>query len=531
MKDKLYKKFDSSLDLSKADYVIIGSGIGGLTTATWLAKGGKKVIVLEQHYIPGGFTHSFKRKNGFEWDVGVHYVGNVGKDDGLRKLFAYLTNNKLKWQNMGSTYDIVHIGNNTYEFKAGKEPFREQLKTYFPDESNVIDQYLTLIEDSNKKAQLFFAEKVLPAIPKAILGKRFKKPFHKYSDRTTYDVLSSITQNEELIAVLCAQCGDYGLPPKQSSFSAHALVIGHFMEGGYFPQGGAYSLCESTIETITNFGGEVYINAKVDKIVTKRKKVEGLQIEDNFYPCKNVISNIGSTNTFGKLLSEEARDLCNFDLKKAIPSTGHLCLYIGLDQDDKTLYLPKYNVWSFANSDLDENLTNITLQNAANKFSYISFPSSKDLDWQTKNPNTATIQALTLGDYNWFKEYENKPWMKRGDEYKKLKNDFEVSMLNRLYELFPQIKGHVTSTVVSTPLSTKHFTGYKHGEIYGLAHTPERFRLPFLRPETKIKGLRLVGQDITLVGVAGAMMSGMLCAITILKWKVWKAFKEMSSYE
>jgi all-trans-retinol 13,14-reductase len=102
-------------------------------------------------------------------------------------------------------------------------------------------------------------------------------------------------------------------------------------------------------------------------------------------------------------------------------------------------------------------------------------------------------------------------------------------MLKKLYKLFPQIKGHVVVTEVSTPLSTKHFSNYQSGEIYGLAHTPERFSLPFLKPETKIKGLRLVGQDITLVGVAGAMLSGMLCAVTILKYNVWKIFKEMNA--
>ena len=110
-----------------------------------------------------------------------------------------------------------------------------------------------------------------------------------------------------------------------------------------------------------------------------------------------------------------------------------------------------------------------------------------------------------------------------------MKASFEKQMLKKLYKLFPQIKGHVVVTEVSTPLSTKHFSNYQSGEIYGLAHTPERFSLPFLKPETKIKGLRLVGQDITLVGVAGAMLSGMLCAVTILKYRVWKIFKEMNA--
>jgi monoamine oxidase len=59
------------------DAIVIGSGIGGLGTAALLAKhGGKRVLVLERHYVAGGFTHTFHRPD-YEWDVGVHYVGQV----------------------------------------------------------------------------------------------------------------------------------------------------------------------------------------------------------------------------------------------------------------------------------------------------------------------------------------------------------------------------------------------------------------------------------------------------------------------
>lgn len=76
---------------------MIGSGIGGLTTAACLAKAGKKVLVLEQHYTAGGYTHSYAR-NGYEWDVGVHYIGDMGSSHTLgRRLFDYITDGKLEW--------------------------------------------------------------------------------------------------------------------------------------------------------------------------------------------------------------------------------------------------------------------------------------------------------------------------------------------------------------------------------------------------------------------------------------------------
>src|SRR5690554_5576088 len=79
------------------DAIIIGSGIGGLTAAACMSKMGKKVLVLEQHYTAGGFTHSYDR-NGYEWDVGVHYIGDMGADHTLgKRLFDHITDSQLKW--------------------------------------------------------------------------------------------------------------------------------------------------------------------------------------------------------------------------------------------------------------------------------------------------------------------------------------------------------------------------------------------------------------------------------------------------
>lgn len=531
MNEKLYKCFSPNIDFSGIDHIIIGSGIGGLTTATWLAKAGKKVAVFERHYVPGGFTHSFKRKNGFQWDVGVHYIGNVGKNESLRPMFDFLTDSKLEWESMGTIYDVVKIGEETYEFKAGEEAFKEQLINYFPEEIESIEKYLKLIRKASKMGGAFFLEKTFEPLLSKSIGWIIRKLYSRYSQKTTLEVLSQLTTNKLLIAVLCAQCGNYGLSPKYSSFAAHSMVINHFLEGGYYPKGGADQICYKTIETLNNLGSNVYINADVTEIVTKKNQVKGIKINDMFIPCLSVISNVGVNNTFNHLLTEKVRKKCKFNLKNIEPSSGHMCLYIGLDKSDAELNLPKHNIWYFEDENIDNNMNQDTLEKTTQKFAYISFPSAKDSEWEEKNPGTSTIQAITASNYSWFSEYEKLPWMKRGEVYKKIKKDFEKHMLQHLYRLFPQIKGHVIVTEVSSPLSTKHFTNYQDGEIYGLAHTPKRFSLPFLRPVTKIKGLRLVGQDITLVGIAGAMSSGILCAVTILKFRVWKLFKEMNQQQ
>ena len=527
MRPHYYQPFSKDSDLSNYDYIVIGSGLGGLTAAHWLSKVGYKIAILERHYIPGGFTHAFKRTKGFKWDVGVHYVGNMGEGP-LKDMFNFLTSHRVKWNSMGEIYDVAHINGDQYFYPAGEEKFRKEMHKRFPEEKEVIDNYLKLVRKSNKMASFFFMEKAFEPLLSKAIGWLPKRLFRKYSGKTTLEVLSGLTDNKKLIAALCAQCGNYGLTPKYSSFAAHALVIGHFMEGGYFPDGGGSALGQEIIRSLSENGVDIFVNADVKEVHVNNKRVHGITVNDSIHNCKRVISNVGAKNTFQKLIKNDFNNYGS-ELNKYNSSLGHMCLYVGLDASDKELGLPKHNVWSFENEEMDQTYDKMTLEQAAHKFSYISFPSAKDPDWQSKHPKKATIQALTMGKYDWFDGYEKSSWMKRGEKYNQLKEEFKNSMLERLYQLFPKIKGHVVCAEVSTPLSTKHFTNYQSGEIYGLAHTPDRFNISFLRPKTKIKGLWLTGQDITLVGVAGAMLSGMLCAITILKWRTFKVFRMMSA--
>ncbi|MDX1453035.1 MAG: NAD(P)-binding protein, partial [Oleiphilaceae bacterium] len=87
------------------DVIVIGSGIGGLCNAALLSKLGKKVCVLEQHYTAGGYTHAYERE-GYEWDVGVHYIGEVHKPwSMIRRVFDVISDGKLEWAPMDPLYD------------------------------------------------------------------------------------------------------------------------------------------------------------------------------------------------------------------------------------------------------------------------------------------------------------------------------------------------------------------------------------------------------------------------------------------
>src|ERR1700722_15058205 len=146
------------------DAIVIGSGMGGLTVASLLARhAGKRVrvLVLERHYTAGGFTHVFRRP-GYEWDVGVHYIGQVNDPASpMRAAFDHLTDGRLQWQEMPDVYDRVILGGREYEFLTGTERFRHRLKDYFPSEGPAIDGYFRAVRRCAKSAGLFFASRAV----------------------------------------------------------------------------------------------------------------------------------------------------------------------------------------------------------------------------------------------------------------------------------------------------------------------------------------------------------------------------------
>ena len=147
---------------------------------------------------------------------------------------------------------------------------------------------------------------------------------------------------------------------------------------------------------------------------------------------------------------------------------------------------------------------------------YISFPSAKDPDYLNRHPDTATIEIVAPAPFQWFEQWRDKTWGKRGEDYEALKQHFGDRLMATLYEKLPQLRGKVDYWEISTPLSTNWFGGYQHGELYGLSHTPDRMQQKWLRPKTPIEGLWLTGQDILTCGVTGAMMAGMLTTTSMV---------------
>ena len=506
------------------DAIVIGSGIGGLAAAALLsAHAGKKVLVLERHYTAGGYTHSFNRP-GYTWDVGVHYIGELQDPRSpIRAVFDHLTEGQLQWQPMPDIYDRVVIGTGvgarTFDFPTSLESLRASLKQSFPAEGSAIDSYLAAVQAAKKWSGLYFAEKAVPRPIAGIAGRFMRAPFLKWASQTTLDVLHGWTRNAELVAVLTAQWGDYGLPPAQSSFGMHALIASHYFEGASYPVGGAARIAEGITPLIERSGGKVVVSADVAEIVVSGEKATGVKMADGReFRSAIVVSDAGARNTFERLVRQSQSQPVRDDLRRIPGSIAHLSLYVGIKQSAAELGLNGTNLWIYPTPDHDANMSRF-LNDPSAPFPalFISFPSAKDPLFERKHPGRATLEAIAFAPYAPFAPFENNgTWKRRGPDYDALKNVLAERLRHELELAVPAIAGKIDHAELSTPLTTRHFMNYQHGEAYGLAATPERFLSRSLTPHTFIRNLYLTGQDIVSAGIAGAMMGGVVTASAVL---------------
>jgi all-trans-retinol 13,14-reductase len=505
------------------DAIVIGSGIGGLTAAALLAKhAGKRVLVLERHYTAGGFTHAFHRP-GYEWDVGVHYIGQVQDPASpLRAAFDHLSEGRLAWNPMADVYDQIRIADRVYEFPSGVDRFRESLLQAFPSEGAAIDGYLAAVLACVKTTNTYFAEKAIPRIAARLAGAWMRAPFLRWANSTTAEVLAGITTNRELTGLLTAQWGDYGLPPAESSFAVHATIAAHYFDGASYPVGGATQIAASIAPVIERAGGKIVVRAEVDKIMLDRSgRASGVRMADGReFLAPIVVSDAGALNTFGKLLPPDTPGCAAIasDIRAVGHSMSYLSLYAGLNRSAADLGFTGTNIWAYPTPDHDANLARYVTDPAAPfPLLFISFPSAKDPDFEVRHPGHATVEVITLAPYRWFSEWESTRWKHRGSRYDEIKQSFTARLREQMEKHVPATRGHIEHVEISTPLTTRHFANYQAGEAYGLNATPARFRLRCLCAQTPVRNLFLAGQDVATLGVTGALFGGAIAASAILR--------------
>ena len=505
------------------DAIVIGSGIGALTTAGLLAgAAGARVLVLEKHHTPGGLTHSFRRM-GASWDVGLHYVGDMHPGSRPRQLFDYLTGGALTWNRMPTGYDRFVLPDHGLDvtIPSSIEEYQRLLISLFPREKRAIRRYCRDVTRAYSWMSLrYMAEMVPPQASPAIhlalrlrAGCALERTEH-YMERRFHD--------PALRALLTTHWGDYGVEPARSAFVAHAMIVCHYMDGAWFPRGGSGQIARMIEERIRASGGEIRLCQDVDDILVEDGRAVGVRVTDRSGPAPIsyeerapiVISGVGARETYTRLLPTTGPvGAFTARVRDRIADLGHggsaVTVYLTLDHYPTGV--DGSNVWVNKGRGPDD-LVQMTedLCQGRPQSAFISFPGIKAGD------RHATAEIASFAQPEAFDRWSGtRPGM-RGEDYERLKSAMARGLIDLADTAIPGLKDAVRSVEVATPLTIEHFTSHEGGCFYGLPLTPERFATGLACPSTPIDGLYLTGQDAGMPGIVGSALAGMAAACTVL---------------
>jgi all-trans-retinol 13,14-reductase len=491
------------------DCIVIGSGIGGLSCASFLSQVClQRVLVLEQHPTSfGGCTHEFERK-GLEFDTGIHYVGGDMWDVNSvqRKVFDFVTGGKVNWLKMDDAFDTTTVNGEVYEIRSGIANQLNYFKQKFPNQP--VEAYFSDIQRSAMRYSKFIVGQIADAyLPRLFVEKTLQDS--TFGEETVDQALDRLKISDPTLRkILTYNYGDYGFEPSKSSYVQHAMTVAHYANGSSYPVGGPHQIADSVQELVEKYGGKMLLNARVQSIYVENGEARGVFVEklrDRPIKAKIIVSAAGAFNTYVKLLSDSvgsqfpaiSRAKEAFASNELEASPTFAMVFAAFKGTKEELNLPAGNLW---------------IQDSANfKYVFLSFPSARDNSWSARHPDRSVVEIIVETNYEDFANLSDK-------EYQEKKKALTEELLLVAYRYYPRLKDRLLFLYSSSPRTSERFLGTQKGCAYGVAPTPMRFRAnrDWLKPQTPIKNLFLAGQDTVSPGMCGGMWGGMIasCAIS-----------------
>ena len=503
------------------DAVIIGSGLGGLSCAAAFVRQGFKPLVLEQHYVPGGYASTFKRPGGFVFDVSLHST-TVGERNGSWNLIQGFPEIKdVEFVPHPHLYRAIFPD---YDYRVPQRDLKKYVAIligYFPDEEKgikgIFEDMEGLSRDTNKYSQAG------GQIDMSRFPKDFPYLFKSYT-KTWGELADTRIKNPKLKALVSSLWGYFGLPPSKLACFYYALpTIGYLNGGGFYPRGTSQKISNAFVKFIEDKGGKVKLKSKVEKILVKDHVAYGVKTADGTeYKAKVVVSNANAFDTFLKMVDdkEHLRDyVANFE--KYSVSLSSFQVFLGLKkdlvgeleiEDSEIFYAAGYDDDAYYKAMLEADVENsgygmMLYDNVYGGYS----PEGKN-----------TVNILVLQGYSHWEKYEKDYWEGNKKEYRAEKERMADILIQKVEEtVLPGLSEAIEIKEIGTPLTNVRYTGHYRGAIYGWDQTMNNTGPNRVPHSTPIENLYLAGAWTQPGHGYGAVIpSGLQCFAEIMeKWE------------
>ncbi len=509
------------------DAIVVGSGIGGLTAAAFLQTHGVRTLVLEQGSTAGGYSQVFRRKRAFEFDAGLHYIGDCDPETGFfpQAFRALGCEGKLEFLEMDPDgFDRLVFPTFRLDVPRGWDKLAERLIDLFPAEERGIRKCLDILR---RVGEELFA--TMPGHPRAILRAPLRAPtLLRWGMRPVNALFDACGLSPEARAAIGGQNPLYATPPGRCAVMMHALTLEHYTgRGAWYPKGGGQTFPALLVNVIQTHGGTVRTQARVEKILTRDRRAEGVRLVDGeTITAPIVVSGVDLRATYLDLLGEEhVGSLRKRRLERSRHTPPTFSVYLGLDIDLEDR-IPNQNLWWHPKIDQDELYREFTTVLPEDPCFLMVSGSRKDPD----NPHMAPpghscAEVITYVPHDFavwnLEEEAHRDGSRRYSKapgYRAVKEAFADRLLENVVRRVPELadlKDHIVWKEASTPVTQQRYT-LTHAPL-GLEMSTDQMGPRRAFVTTRIRGLYLTGTDTVYChGIVGTMLAGIGAAGAIL---------------
>lgn len=481
------------------DVAIIGSGLSGLVCAYILSKEGYKVCVLEKNQQVGGCLQTFSRDKCI-FDVGVHYLGGLSAGQNLHQYFKYfgiMDQLNIELMNEDAFEIITFEGDDTeYKYAQGYKRFSENLIEQFPKEKVAILKYCQLMQEYCNLFPLYDLN----------INKAYPSNF-KHLEASAEAVISSLTDDLKLRAVLAGTNMLYAGNSQKTPFYVHALVVNSYIQSAWRCVDGGSQIAKYLVKNIRANGGAIFKRAEVTKLLLNSKNIHAVEVNGTTeIASKYVISSIHPQTLLTLVGEKGMRKAYQNRINSLSDTVSVFSAHYTLNKntvayDDRNYYhLKGNNAWTTIHH---------TDKNWPLHYLALTPRTSKSKDY---------AESMTIMAYMHYSEVEK--WgdsfntvvqqEKRSAAYEDFKAQKMERLLEEIYKKFPTAKGNVKGSYASTPLSFRDYIGSPTGSLYGIERSYQDPLLTSISTKTRIKNLFLTGQNVNMHGVLGVTVSAIL---------------------
>ena len=472
--------------------IIIGSGLGGLSTGVILSKNGYDVTILEQASQVGGCLQCFTR-DGVKFETGMHFIGSLDDGQVLSHYFNYLgIKDKVVLNRLDpKAYDVVSLQGERFAFPNGREAFIEKFAQRFPDQRENLERYCDLVEQVASLSPFRDLQHVVDE-------NRFID--NKLLYQSLSDVIDQTITDPLLREVLVGNLSLYAAQRGKTPFATHAFIFDFYNSSAFRIVGGSDAIVKALTEVFEQHGGKVLTRRKVTKILVEGKKASGvLTANGEKFTADVVISDVNPKQMIGMVDDGVFTQAYKSRIKSIADTTAVFSLFLRF-KEGAMPYLNS-NFYGFStdspwqmNGDIGD-----------------TWPQGYLYMHHCHEPNPKYARGgvvLAYMSMDAVRKWRDTSIGHRGDDYERFKAHMAERLLDSVEKDFPGLRDAIEAYYAASPLTYRDYTSTPEGSIYGLEKNVNNIadRVSY---KTKVSNLLLVGQNINSHGMLGVLVGTM----------------------